>query len=189
MRLLRLAFTIWLAPATCHGELLQILDLNQLTQESCAVVHGRIEASRVEWNTAHTTILTVYTVRAERYLKGFLGPRFELTEPGGELDGLAMHISGAPYFRQGEEAVIFVWTDRVGGRQQAIGFEQGVFRVRRDPRTGMKLLSRSAPLRRPGKVISSARDKGAVAGRTAIELSAFLAQVSETVAGMKRGRQ
>ena len=187
--MLRLAFMIWLALATCHAALLQILDLNQLTKESSAVVHGRIEASRVEWNTARTRILTVYTVRAERYLKGFLGPTFELTEPGGELHGLAMRISGAPHFRLGEEAVLFVWTDGVRGRQQAIGFEQGVFRVRRDPRTGMKLLSRSAPLQKAGEVTSSGRGAGAVEGRTDGELSRFLAQVSQAVERTEGVRQ
>ena len=54
MRLLRLAFRTSLALATCHATSLQILDLNQLIKESSAMVHGRIEASRVQWNTAHT---------------------------------------------------------------------------------------------------------------------------------------
>ena len=69
-RLLRLAFMSWLALAVCHAASWRVLDLNQLTQESIAVVYGRIEAFRVEWNTEHTRLLTVYTVRAERYLTG-----------------------------------------------------------------------------------------------------------------------
>ena len=118
-----------------------------------------------------------------------MGASFELAEPGGELHGLVMHTSGAPHFRVGEEAVLFVWTDGVQGRQQAIGLEQGVFRVRRDPRTGMKLLNRSAPLQKAGEVTSSGRGAGAVTGRTAGELSEFLAQVSEAVERVKGVRQ
>ena len=172
MGFLRVFIFAALTLRTADAAVLRIVDLDRLAEESSAIVQGRIVAARVEWNHGHTAILTIYTVRAERYLKGFLGETFELTEPGGELDGLAMHVAGAPHFRVGEEAVLFVWTDDLYGRHQAIGFEQGVFRVRPEPGTGLKLLSRSAPL-------PTTQDR--TAGRTARELNLFLAQVGEAV--------
>ncbi len=179
MRLLRIVLFMLLVLGPLDAAVLHIVDLDRLAEESSAIVHGQIVSSRVEWNHGHTAILTLYTVRAERYLKGFLGETFELTEPGGELDGLALHVPGAPHFRVGEEVVLFVWTDNLYGRHQAIGFEQGVFRVRPEPGTGMKLLSRSAPL-------AAARD--GVAGRTSRELNMFLAQVGESLRRTREAR-
>ena len=179
MRFLRVFLFLLLVIGPLEAAVLRIVDLDRLAEESSAIVHGRIVSSRVEWNHGHTAILTIYTVRAERYLKGFLGETFELTEPGGELDGLVLHVPGAPHFRLGEEVVLFVWTDNLYGRHQAIGFEQGVFRVRPDAGTGLKVLSRSAPL-------PAARD--GVAGRTSRELNLFLAQIGEALRRTREAR-
>ena len=121
------------------------LDLDDLTGESSAVVYGKIVASRTEWNQARTLIYTVYTVAPVEYLKGRLGPTFELYEPGGTLDGLQMSIAGVPSFSVGQEAVLFVWTDP-RGQHQATGFEQGVFPVRTDSQTGLKVIDRAVRL-------------------------------------------
>ncbi len=181
-----LPFLFLLAAALGHTAVVKTLDLDGLAAESDTIVHGRIVASRVEWNSAHTSILTLYTVEADQYLKGFLGAKFELAEPGGEVDGLVMSVPGAPEFRVGEEAVLFIWTDDVYGRHQVDGFEQGAFRVQKDPVTGMKWVSRTAPLRAgaPAGGVAEARaaTEGPPAGRTARELTQFLAQVSQAVA-------
>jgi hypothetical protein len=124
-----------------EGTTLTRLDLDDLTAESSAVVYGRIVATRVEWNRSRTMILTVYTVVADQYLKNALGPVFEVHEPGGELDGLRMSVAGVPAFAVGQEAVLFVWTDK-HGQHQVTGFEQGSFPVRTDPQTGAKVVDR-----------------------------------------------
>ena len=174
-----------LAAGLGHGAVMKTLDLDQLTEESDTIVHGRIVAARVEWNRPHTSILTLYTVEADRYWKGFLGASFELAEPGGEVDGLVMHVPGAPRFRVGEEVVLFVWTDDVYGRHQANGYEQGAFRVRKDPESGLRWVSRSAPLRAQTQAGEVAAERAGLEGaggqRTARELGQFLAQVSQAV--------
>lgn len=127
------------------GTTLLRMDLDDLTQESHAVVHAKIAAQRTEWNAGRTLILTVYTVQPIEYLKGSLGPGFEFSEPGGELDGLSLTVPGAPRFTVGEEAVLFVWTSPQG-QNQVTGFEQGALEVETDPQTGLKTVDRAIRL-------------------------------------------
>ena len=145
------------------------LDLDDLTFESSAVVYGKIVASRVEWNQSKTMIFTIYTVLADQYLKSALGPVFELHEPGGELDGLRMSVAGVPAFSVGEEAVLFVWTDK-HGQHQVTGFERGSFPVRTDPQTGAKVVSRVVRL-------GSVRTPSASVSPSSRSLSLFFNQV------------
>jgi len=142
-RVLFLAWCVWIVSA--GATTLARLDLDDLTGESSAVVHGKIVASRVEWNRDRTLIYTVYSVAPVEYLKGRLGPTFELHEPGGTLDGIQLSVSGVPSFSVGQEAVLFVWTDP-RGQHQVTGFEQGVFAVRTDSQTGLKVVDRAIRL-------------------------------------------
>ena len=121
------------------------MDLDDLTAQSHAVAQGTITASRTEWDRSHSIIFTIYTVNANEYLKGQLGATFELKEPGGELDGIAVKVDSVPIFNVGDEAVLFVWTDGEGNHQ-AIGFEQGAVAVQTDPATGQKTADRTIRL-------------------------------------------
>ena len=154
------------------------LDLDDLTTESSAVVYGRIVASRVEWNPGRTLIYTVYTVEPMEYLKGRLGPVFELYEPGGTLDGLQMSVAGVPALSVGQEAILFVWTDP-HGQHQVTGFEQGAFPVRADPQTGLRIVDRVARL-------GSARVASTVASPTSRILPQFFDQIRSSAAKARR---
>ena len=154
------------------------LDLDDLTGESSAVVYGKIVASRVEWNRSRTLVYTVYTVLPVEYFKGRLGPVFELYEPGGTLDGLQMSVAGIPSFSVGQEAVLFVWTDPQG-QHQVTGFEQGVFPLRADPGTGLKMVERVARL-------GSARVASAMASPTSRLLPQFFDQIRSSAAKARR---
>jgi hypothetical protein len=136
--------------------------LDDLTAESQTVVYGRVAAARAEWDDEHDWIYTVYTVEAAQYLKGQLGPTFELVEPGGERDGMAMLVEGVPVFKTGQDAVLFVWTDPQG-RHQVTGFEQGAVGIETDAATGARIASRAIPLgsaRAADKTISNLQATG-----------------------------
>lgn len=166
---------LWM-PCASATTLLQ-MDLDDLTGESHTIVYGKIVASRVEWNRPRTLIFTVYTVEPFEYLKGPLGPVFELVEPGGEIDGLRLNVPGVPVFQAGEEAVLFVWTDSQG-QHQVSGFEQGALGVRTDPQTHLKSVSRSLRL-------GSARENGLLqhsAPVTSAVLPEFLNQIRVSAA-------
>ncbi len=180
MQWIRLVVLLALAAVSGQATILRTMDLDEMTQESSAIVHGRIVAARAEWNSTHTIILTIYTVRAERYLKGFHGAAFELAEMGGRIGDQLRVVPGAPHFEVGEEVVLFVWTAGNPVRHQAIGFEQGAFRVRTDPATGLKVVNHSQP-------VSARVGEQAMARRpdTSRGLNEFLAQVGDAV---KRGK-
>ena len=173
-----LLFVLLVWSHTTGATTLLRLDLDDLTGESSAVVYGKIVASRVEWNSGRTLIYTVYTVAPTEYLKGRLGPVFELYEPGGVLDGLQMSVAGAPAFSVGQEAVLFVWTDP-HGQHQVTGFEQGAFPVRADPQTGLQIVDRVARL-------GSARVASAVASPTSRLLAQFFNQIRSSAAKASR---
>lgn len=170
----------------CPAATLKMMSLDQMADESQTVVHGRVVASRAEWNSTHTSIVTVYTVKPDRYLKGALGATFELTQLGGQVRNLAMQAPGAPHFRVGEEVVLFVWTDSVERLHQAIGFEQGVFRVRTDP-GGVRSVNRNVPTARIGEFVPS--DSTAKRPEPSRELNGFLAYVSDAVSRMAQERR
>ena len=154
------------------------LDLDDLTGESSAVVYGKVLASRVEWNQARTLIYAVYTVAPVEYLKGRLGPTFELHEPSGTLDGIQLSVGGVPSFSVGQEAVLFVWTDRQG-QHQVTGFEQGAFPVRTDSQTGLKVVDRVVRL-------GSARIANTAASPSSRILTQLFNQIGSSAAKLRR---
>jgi hypothetical protein len=162
---------------------LQIMNLDDMTANSSAVVHGRIIASRADFaDSSHKLVLTYYTLQADRYLKGNLGGAFEFTEPGGRIGTQMTVVPGAPEFQVGEELVLFVWTDDLHHRHQALGFEQGAFRVKHDAATGAHTLNHSQPLSGGGQVVESDHLDSAIRGpRTSRDLTQFLAQAGDSV--------
>ncbi len=86
-------------------------------------------------------IFTTSTFRVEKYLKGNLGPSIRITEPGGVLpeNNLAMIVPQFPTFNQGEEVVVFVWTEP-RGTHRVLGASEGKHTVRMDPTTGRKMV-------------------------------------------------
>jgi hypothetical protein len=167
----------------CSAATLQVLNLDTMTAESSAVVHGRIVASHTDWaDSTHKMVLTFYTVQADRYVKGNLGTTFMIAEPGGKIGTQMTVVPGAPEFKVGEEMVLFVWTDPLHGRHQAIGFDQGAFRVTRDAATGSRALNHSQPMSGGGQFVESDKMATIMHGpQTSRDLDQFLAQVSESV--------
>ncbi len=170
------------AVPAARATVLQRLFLDDMVGKSAVVVHATVISSRADWNASHSSIWTVYTVRAHQYLKGFLGETFEFREPGGTVSNVGMYVAGAPKFLADEEVVLFLWTDGRSGRYQCIGFEQGALRVRQEGT--VKLVNRSIPVRpeqavqarsplrsRLGPVSGTSRELGALLGEVAAALA------------------
>jgi hypothetical protein len=181
-----------LVASTASAATLQILGLDEMTALSSAIVQGRIVASRSAWlNGKGSMIVTYYTVKADRYLKGNLGATFELTEPGGAVGNLTTSVPGAPEFRTGEQVVLFVHTGGSRNNHQAMGFEQGAFRIHRDSVSGALILNHSQPLTKGGQIVASDEVASLVTGsRTSRDLNQFLSQVGDSMSrASKKGIQ
>lgn len=135
-----LALTLCTTPASATQVLHQTL--RDLTLGSSDVVIGRVEETRTHWNESHTKIVTDVTVSVSESLKGAGGNVLTLTQLGGDLDGFRYSVPGSPLFRQGEEALLFVWRD-ARGRAQVNGLAQGKFEITTDPATGEKTIQRA----------------------------------------------
>ncbi len=144
-RLLQMSFIALFIASALHATSMLPMFLDDLTASSQAVVHGKVLAVRTEWDEDHRWIYTVYTVEPAEYVKGNLGTAFELREPGGEKDGMILHVPSVPVFQVGQEVLLFVWTGPKG-HHQVTAFEQGAVEIVTDPQTGAKTTARPIPL-------------------------------------------
>lgn len=172
------------------------LDLPALTQEAEAVVIGEVTRVQSAWDTRHETIYTAIDVVVAETWKG--GPRtgetLHLLEPGGSLDGLELRVHGAPRFRLGERAVLFL---RASGDPtaevilpapasltkawSAVGMVQGKRPLRKEIATGRWLVDED----NQGAVVSRSNDGRlrSVPPQPAVELSTLRARVRALLGG------
>ncbi len=182
MNKMKFVFALLLV-STAYAATLQILTLDQMTAQASAVVQGRIVAMRSDWiNGKGSSIYTYYTVQADSYLKGNLGRTFQLTEPGGQVGNIVGSVPGAPSFHVGEPVVLFIQTDGPRNWHQAIGYEQGVFRVHRETASGALTVNHSQPLANGGQIVASDENPSLVTGsRTSPDLNQLLSQIGDSV--------
>jgi hypothetical protein len=62
---------------------------------------------------------------------------------GGNVGNLHSQIEGAPTFRPGEEAYVFLWGHE-GEPFRVLGWSQGTFRISRDARTGVETVAQDS---------------------------------------------
>ena len=76
------------------------------------------------------------------YLKGGSEETITFKVPGGRLGRYRSVVVGAPVFARGDEAVLFLKSNKAhgDGLPDVFGLNQGVFRVKVDPRTGQKMV-------------------------------------------------
>lgn len=136
-----MAALLWLDVAPAQATTVRHLDTRELTEQSSDIVIGQVRSVRSRWNETHTRILTDVEFQVARSLKGARARRLRLTQPGGTVGGTHHTAPGSPVFRPGEEALLFLWRD-ARGRAQVNALAQGKFDIRRDPRTGARLVQR-----------------------------------------------
>jgi hypothetical protein len=110
-------------------------DLAELSRSASAIVRGTVTVVRPEWADGRRRVETIVTLAVEQTLKGEYGRTVSFKVPGGEIGRYRSVMIGAPAFREGEEVILFL-----GGQAPALphllGLGQGVYRVRRDSRSG-----------------------------------------------------
>lgn len=148
-------------------------EFRQIVTGSEIIAHARVVDLRPEWIDGRRQIQTVVTAEVLSSYKGDPARTLSFTVPGGQIGRYRSVMVGAPQFRRGEEAVLFL--DGRGGQVlRVFGLNQGVFRVRHDPRTGRRLVVRPA-LTAAGD--GAERVVRGAASRRPVELHVFGAQV------------
>jgi hypothetical protein len=78
--------------------------------------------------------------------------------------------------------LLFVQTDGPKNFHQAVGFEQGVFRIHPDAVSGALTVNHSQPFANGGQVVASDEMPSLVTGsHTARDLNQFLSQIGDSV--------
>src|SRR5258708_6547857 len=121
------------------------VSLDELIDQSEAIVHGRVMQSWSAWDSAHKYIWTHHLMAVIDPVRGG-GPGFVVvSEPGGELDGVGMRFSGALEYSVGEEAIVFLYRTPIG-YLRATGSGQGKFTVTAETRVRPSLNGTRADL-------------------------------------------
>lgn len=126
-------------PAT--GTQVLYKSVEQMGQESAAVVRGTVTDVRSFWNEKHTKIFTATYIAVDESYKGRPGGTVEVLQIGGTVDNVQVTAHGALRWAPGEEVVLFL-EPFSEGRFQVAGFSQGKFQVERDPDTGAAYIMR-----------------------------------------------
>jgi hypothetical protein len=136
-RLLLIACVLF-APVV-HATVLVPAEFREVVQGSELIAYGRVVDTRPQWADGRTRIDTVVTVEVASWLKGGSDDTITFKVPGGEMGRYRSVLIGAPVFKPGDEAVLFLKSD---GSEFPIvfGLNQGVFRVRIDPDTGRRMV-------------------------------------------------
>ena len=148
-------------------------EFREIVSGSQVIVHGRVVDIRSEWVDGRTRIESYVTIEAASFYRGTPVATLTFRTPGGQVGRYKSVTVGAPEFRVGDEAVLFLKTE---GRPvpQIFGMNQGLFRVRVDARTGRRLVMRQ-PLMARGTEAERVQ-RGDVT-RTLLTLDAFGARV------------
>lgn len=122
-----------LLPPLAESTTLAQLSLRQLVNSAETVVHAKTIANERLWHDGE--IWTVTTFRVIETWKGSSPPEVKVWMIGGQMGRVMSYVPGAPRFRPGEEAVLFLEPARIG-EMSITAWGEGTFRVRFDARTG-----------------------------------------------------
>ncbi len=103
-----LGMILWLASAPVPAMMIK-LPLLKLSREADAVLQGRVEDIRCEWNLNQDLIFTFVTIKVLDIWKGDVPfPSVVIRIPGGRIGDLQLKVSDAAAFQPGEDILVFL---------------------------------------------------------------------------------
>jgi hypothetical protein len=167
-------------------------EFSEIVGGSEIIVYARVVDVRPEWADGRRWIDSVVTAEVVSYLKGGSEETITFKVPGGRLGRYRSVVVGAPVFARGDEAVLFLKPSGAPGEnlRDIFGLNQGVFRVRVDPRTGQRMVvpppviagEASAPAAGEAQPVR----RGSI-DRRPLAFDAFGARVREAMASTRKG--
>lgn len=104
------------------------LSFNQMTDSSELVVSGTVTRTWADWDPDHKYIWTHYELAVSATHKGTAGQTVDIAEPGGQVNGTGMIISGAAGYAVGENVLVFL-SRMPNGYLRTAGLGQGKYLV------------------------------------------------------------
>jgi hypothetical protein len=134
-----LCFTLFVSMA--HATVIVPAEFKEIVGGSELIAHGRVLDVRPEWADGRRRIDSVVTVGVLSWFKGGNGQTLSFVVPGGEIGRYRNVLVGAPVFKEGDEAFVFLKARGDGGMPYVFGLNQGVFRVNADGRGARQVTS------------------------------------------------
>jgi hypothetical protein len=119
--------------STAAATTLLRMSLAQMSQTAKLIVRARCVESAAAWDAGEIWTFTSFDV--DEAWKSSAPARITVRLLGGRVGNLTSNVSGIPRFRAGEEVVLFL-DPTPRGDFTVVSWEQGTFRIRRDPRSG-----------------------------------------------------
>ena len=157
-------------------------EFRDVVNGSQIIVYGRVSSVRSQWTEGRRRIESLVTLEAADFYRGTPSRTVTFRVPGGEVGRYKSVTVGAPEFKPGDEAVLFL-KSQGPAVPQVFGLNQGVFQVRVDARSGRRLVTM------PILTARSAAPQIVVRGdvtRRPLPLPQFAAQVKATIQGGAR---
>ncbi|MEE8142249.1 MAG: hypothetical protein V3T77_04045 [Planctomycetota bacterium] len=133
------ALWCWMSPGL-HATTVLALDGDTLIQKAELIVQAA--CTHLEsYRDPDGRIVTRYSFRVLKTLKGSEQSTLTFVQPGGEVQGVATVIPGLSHFSVGDEVVLFLGPEE--RYRLPVGLNQGVFRVQADPKDGQLRVQRS----------------------------------------------
>ena len=110
MRKLILTLLLLLCPSLASATIVRALTVEQMAQESDAVIFGTVSKQTSGWNDSKTRIYTVTTIVVKESWKGSHrnGASVNIRQIGGTVGQLTQRVVGNAKFTAGEEVVVFL---------------------------------------------------------------------------------
>ena len=125
-----------------HPSTQRALKLATMVEKSDFIFVGTVVQIQSAWNAEHTRIYTRTTFEVEVYVKGGAGGTVVVETLGGVVGDVGMVVPGVSQFRRGEKNLLFISTGPRTGKHRVVGWSQGRFKIKKDPKTGQEMLSR-----------------------------------------------
>jgi hypothetical protein len=117
------------------------LRFEELVKQATAVARLRCIGVESRWQDGEIWTETRFEV--VELNKGLLPGVVSVRMLGGRVGSLHSRVEGVPAFHPGEEAYVFLW-GREGEPFRVLGWSQGTFRITRDQRTGVELVTQDS---------------------------------------------
>jgi hypothetical protein len=117
------------------------LKLEDLVQESTAVARLRCLGTTSQWEQGEIWTETRFEVVQRE--KGALPGVVTVRLLGGNVGHLHSRVQEVPTFHAGEEVYLFLWGHE-GEPYQVLGWSQGTFRIKRNPQSGLEIVTQDS---------------------------------------------
>jgi len=113
--------------------MMRALSLDEIIESADVIVMGKVTDMRSEWGVRSFTksriIYTYITISDVDYIKGQGGRELLIYIPGGSVGDVGLGVSDAPFFKLGEEVILFLGAPERDGARSIPELFQGKYTI------------------------------------------------------------